>query len=107
MNFPQSDPLPAGERSTNFETRDPKCETISNGQKPESSKQAFETRKLLTNRLGYGNGDRTWYPTLFGWEIRKRPAYFTSGHKLSSLTRRQPVQKVQVVQTVQIVAPQI
>jgi hypothetical protein len=67
--LPQSDPLPAGERSTNFETRDPKFETISNGQKPESSKQAFETRKLLTNRLGYGNGDRTWYPTLFGWEI--------------------------------------
>src|SRR6266436_3364388 len=24
--------------------------------------------KLLTNRLGYRNGNRTEYPTLFGWE---------------------------------------
>jgi len=31
------------------------------------------------------------YPTLFGWEIQKRLAYFTSGHELSSVitpTRR-------------------
>jgi hypothetical protein len=36
------------------------------------------------NRLGYGNGDQTWYPTLFGWEKRKRLAYFTTGHELST-----------------------
>jgi len=59
------------------------------------------------NRLGYGKGDRSWYPTLFGWEIGKRLAYFTTSHELSSLTRRQAVQKVQVVQTVQIVAPDL
>jgi hypothetical protein len=32
--------------------------------------------------VGYGNGDC--YPTLFGWEMRKRPAYFTPDHELSS-----------------------
>jgi hypothetical protein len=36
----------------------------------------------FTNRVGYGNGDC--YPTLFGWEMRKRPAYFTPDHELSS-----------------------
>src|SRR5262245_41800011 len=28
------------------------------------------------NWLGYGKGDRTRYPTLFGWEKRKRPCLF-------------------------------
>ena len=32
----------------------------------------------FSNRLGYGNGDRIWYLTLFGWEKGKRLAYFTS-----------------------------
>ena len=46
-----------------------------------------------------------WYPTLFGWEIGKRLAYFTTGHQLSSLTRPSlAVQIVQAVQMVQIVA---
>jgi hypothetical protein len=39
------------------------------------------------NRLGYGNGDRSGYPTLFGWEKEKHLAYFTTGHRLSSVTR--------------------
>jgi hypothetical protein len=47
---------------------------------------------------------RIWYPTLFGWEKRKRLAYSTTGHRLSSLIRRRAVQTVQAVQPVQIVA---
>src|SRR5215510_10922098 len=39
------------------------------------------------NRLGYRNGDRTLYPTLFGWEKRKRLAYFISHHELSTLKK--------------------
>jgi hypothetical protein len=88
MNFPRLSQREKEVQKYNFETRNPKFETISNGQKPESSKQAFKTRKLLANRLGYGNGDRTWYPTLFGWEIGKRLAYFTLAHELSSALPR-------------------
>jgi hypothetical protein len=39
------------------------------------------------NRVGYGNEDRSWYPTLFGWEIEKRLAYFTTSYALSSAMR--------------------
>ena len=27
-----------------------------------------KNHQFLTNRLGYGNGDRIWYLTLFDWE---------------------------------------
>jgi hypothetical protein len=37
------------------------------------------------NRVGYGNGNC--YPTLFGWEIGKQLAYFTTSHELSSAMR--------------------
>ena len=33
----------------------------------------------FTNRVGYGNREGPWYRVLFGWEIGKHHAYFTSG----------------------------
>jgi hypothetical protein len=57
MNFPPSSPLPTGE---------------------EIFLESKIKKTTAKNQLGYENGDRTWYPTLFGSEKRKRLAYFIS-----------------------------
>ena len=39
----------------------------------------------MTNRVGYGNGEGTCYPTPFGWEIINGPAYSTPADDLSNV----------------------
>src|SRR6266481_973785 len=56
----------------------------------EAEGSSFDRRRSLrietTHEPGRakGNGDRRWYPTLFGWEKWKRLAYFTVRYDLSS-----------------------
>src|SRR5262249_4915726 len=64
MRFPQPRPLPATQVFWN----------------PKSKPNSEE-------RVGIGNVERRWYPTLFGWEKRKRIAYFISHHELSTLKK--------------------
>jgi hypothetical protein len=45
---------------------------------------SLESKNQQREPGGLRKRDRTWYPTLFGWEIGKRLAYFTTGHVLSS-----------------------
>jgi hypothetical protein len=75
MNFPHPNPLPTGEGIFL------------------ESKIKKTTAK---NQLGYENGDRTWYPTLFGWETPCQQLMFasfgttltTSSQMIPALTRR-------------------
>lgn len=83
MNFPHSN-LSQGARELGAQSKT--CaEPFGCAQDKLCRKDRQSKGTNCTNRVGYRSGDC--YPTLFGWDICKRPAYFTPDHDLSNAVR--------------------